>query len=57
MFSSETVVPKIANGINELDNMKSTNVHILVLTKQMELLIKSLTDGANAVVVNSVCES
>ncbi|XP_022889337.1 uncharacterized protein LOC111404820 [Olea europaea var. sylvestris] len=57
MFSSERVVPPKAAGIYELDSKASTNAQIATLTKQVELLVKSQTKGAHAVITGPSCEN
>ncbi|XP_022860904.1 uncharacterized protein LOC111381360 [Olea europaea var. sylvestris] len=57
MFSSERVVPPKAAGMCELDSTTSTNARIAALTKQVELLVKLQTHGANAMMASSVCEN
>lgn len=51
------MVPPKAVGTCKLDSTTSTNVQIAVLTKQVELLVKLQTHGANAMMANSVCEN
>ncbi|XP_022883745.1 uncharacterized protein LOC111400569 [Olea europaea var. sylvestris] len=57
MFSSERVIPPKAAGMYELDSTTSTNAQITALTKQIELLVKLQTHGANAMMANSACEN
>jgi hypothetical protein len=57
MFSSERVVPPRAPGMYEMDNTASTNAQIAALTKQVELLVKSQTRGAHAVLSSVSCEN
>ncbi|XP_022867235.1 uncharacterized protein LOC111386964 [Olea europaea var. sylvestris] len=57
MFSSERVVPPKAVGIYKLDSTASTNAQIAALTKQVELLVKSQTKGAHAVIANPSYEN
>ncbi|XP_022873169.1 uncharacterized protein LOC111392139 [Olea europaea var. sylvestris] len=57
MFSSERVVPPKTAGIYEVDSSASTNAQIAALTKQVELLVKSQTKGAHAVIAGPSCEN
>ncbi|XP_022849795.1 uncharacterized protein LOC111371859 [Olea europaea var. sylvestris] len=57
MFSLERMVPPKAPGMYELDSTTSTNAEIATLTKQVELLVKLQTHGANAMMASSVCEN
>ncbi|XP_022897561.1 uncharacterized protein LOC111411243 [Olea europaea var. sylvestris] len=57
MFSSERVVPPKAGGMYELDSTTSTNAQIVALTKQVELLVKLQTHGANAMMASLACEN
>ncbi|XP_022863171.1 uncharacterized protein LOC111383320 [Olea europaea var. sylvestris] len=57
MFSSERVVLPKAAGIYELDSTASTNAQIAALTKHGELLVKSQTKGAHAVITGPSCEN
>ncbi|XP_022856557.1 uncharacterized protein LOC111377667 [Olea europaea var. sylvestris] len=56
MFSSERVVPPKAGRIYELDSSASTNAQIAALT-EVELLVKSQTKGAHAVIAGPSCEN
>ncbi|XP_022877019.1 uncharacterized protein LOC111395266 [Olea europaea var. sylvestris] len=57
MFSSERVVPLKTGGMYELDSTTSTNAQIAALTKQVELLVKLQSHGANAMMTSSACEN
>ncbi|XP_022852768.1 uncharacterized protein LOC111374346 [Olea europaea var. sylvestris] len=57
MFSLERVIPPKASGLCELDITTSTNAQIATLTKQVELLVKLQTHGANAMMASSACEN
>ncbi|XP_022865504.1 uncharacterized protein LOC111385354 [Olea europaea var. sylvestris] len=57
MFSSERVVPPKVAGIYELDSIASTNAQIAALTKQVELLVKSQTKRAHAVITGPSYEN
>lgn len=57
MFLSERGGTEENSKILELDNMASTNAHIASWTKQVELLVKSQTNGANALMASSVCDN
>jgi hypothetical protein len=57
MFLSERVAPPKTGGMYELDSTTSTNAQIAALTKQVELLVKLQTHGANAMMASSVCEN
>ncbi|XP_022889150.1 uncharacterized protein LOC111404596 [Olea europaea var. sylvestris] len=57
MFSSERAVQPKAARMCELDSTTSTNAQIAALTKQVELLGKLQTHGANAMMASSACEN
>ncbi|XP_022855423.1 uncharacterized protein LOC111376682 [Olea europaea var. sylvestris] len=57
MFSSERMGPLKTGGMYELDRTTSTNAQIAALTKQVELLVKLQTHGANTMMASSVCEN
>ncbi|XP_022858826.1 uncharacterized protein LOC111379639 [Olea europaea var. sylvestris] len=57
MLSSKREVPPKVAGMYELDSMISTNAQIAALTKQVELLVKLQTHGANAMIASSACEN
>ncbi|XP_022859554.1 uncharacterized protein LOC111380275 [Olea europaea var. sylvestris] len=57
MFSSKRVVPPKTGRMYELDSTTATNAQIVALTKQVELLVKSQTKGAHAVIAGPSCEN
>ncbi|XP_022856211.1 uncharacterized protein LOC111377359 [Olea europaea var. sylvestris] len=57
MCSSERVAPLKTGGMYELDSAAATNVQIVALTKQVELLVKSQTKRAHAMTASPSCEN
>lgn len=57
MFSLERLAPPKTGGMYELDSTAVTNAQIAVLTKQVELLVKSQTKGAHVMTADPSCEN
>ncbi|KAL2526598.1 Uncharacterized protein Adt_11652 [Abeliophyllum distichum] len=57
MFLSDRSTPKKVAGIHEIDGLAATNAQLAALTKQVELLVKTQTQGVNVVQTTMMCEN
>ncbi|KAL2480104.1 Uncharacterized protein Adt_33070 [Abeliophyllum distichum] len=57
MFSSDRATPKKVAGIHEIDSVSATNAQLAALIKQVELLVRTQTQGVNSVQAAVMCEN